>query len=323
MSCYHHYTTEERICLQVMIKTGKKNCEIAKELGRSESSISREIRRNCKIRKDYSAVEADYNYKARRKNSVRTTILSHPNAAEKVSELLALAWSPEQISNRLRAENSDISICTKTIYRGLEVGLLPSNLCKMLRYKGRQHHGGRKKSKCGHLDIEYSIHDRPKNVDERGKIGHWEGDTVRGFKNSGCVGTQIERKSRYAILTKLPDRTAAAYTSAMIDKFEKLPKYKCQSITVDHGKEFAEHRTIFAKLKCKVYFADPHAPWQRGTNENFNGLLRQFLPKHSSFSDLSQLDVDRIATLINRRPRKSLGWLCPEEVFFNKFLHLT
>ncbi len=323
MSSYHHFTTNERESLLVLIKIGKKNCEIAKILGKSESSISREIRRNCEQREEYSAVEATANYHTRRKRSVRPCILALPGVADKVSYYLSLTWSPEQISNRLRYEGNELYLCPKTIYRGLENGLLPANLCKVLRYKGKHHCGGRGKSKCGHLDIEYTIHDRPKRVEERNRIGDWEGDTVRGFKNSGCVGTQVERMSRYAILCKLPDRTAAAYTVSMIEQFEQLPKCKRRTITVDHGKEFANHREIYAKLGCKVYFADPHAPWQRGTNENFNGLLRQFLPKRTSFANLTQENLDHFATLLNQRPRKCLGWKCPEEVFFRKSLHLT
>lgn len=323
MSSYHHFTTKERESLLILIKTGKKNCEIAKILGRSESSISREIRRNCEKREEYSAVEAAANYVSRRKRSVRPYLLALPGVADRVSHLLSLTWSPEQISSRLRLEDSECSLCPKTIYRGLENGLLPANLCKVLRYKSKQHHGGRGKSRCGHLDIEYSIHDRPKCVEDRNRLGDWEGDTVRGYKNSGCVGTQVDRMSRYAILFKLPDRTAAAYTAAMIEQFKKIPESKRCTFTVDHGKEFANHREIHEKLGGKVYFADPHAPWQRGTNENFNGLLRQFLPKHTSFDNLTQEHLEHFATLLNRRPRKCLGWKCPEEVFFHYFLHLT
>ena len=127
----------------------------------------------------------------------------------------------------------------------------------------------------------------------------------------------------YAVLFKIPDRTAASFTEANIQAFEKIPKSKRRSFTVDHGKEFSQHRELSANLNCKVYFADPHAPWQRGTNENFNGLLRQFFPKRTSFAEVTQSDVDAIASLLNRRPRKSLGWRSPEEVFFKKSLHLT
>lgn len=323
MSRYNHFTTKERESLLVMLKKGQKNCEIAKELGRSPSSISREIRRNAQTREDYSAIKAEEQYRERRKRCVRQTKLTDPCCAEKVSELLKLYWSPEEISGRLKLENSRIRISTCTIYRGLENGLLDPALRKKLRIKGRTRCGGHKKSKCGHLDIEYTIHDRPKSVESRKTLGHWEGDTVRGAKWSGCIGTQVERVSRYAVLFKIPDRTAESFTEANIQAFENIPKSKCRSFTVDHGKEFSKHRELSVKLNCKVYFADPHAPWQRGTNENFNGLLRQFFPKRTSFAEVTQQDVDAIADLLNRRPRKSLGWRSPEEVFFKKLLHLT
>lgn len=323
MSCYKHFTTKERESLLVMLKKGQKNSEIAKELGRSPSSISREIRRNAETRETYSAIQAEEQYRERRKNCVRPFKLSNPDYAKKVSELLGSYWSPEEISGRLKLENSRIRISTCTIYRGLENGLLDPTLRKMLRIKGRSRHGGHKKSKCGHLDIEYTIHDRPKSVESRKTIGHWEGDTVRGAKWSGCIGTQVERVSRYAVLFKIPDRTAATFTEANVQAFEKIPKKKRRSFTVDHGKEFSMHRELSAKLNCKVYFADPHAPWQRGTNENLNGLLRQFFPKRTSFAEVTQQDVDAVASLLNRRPRKSLGWRSPEEVFFKKLLHLT
>ena len=323
MSRYSHFTTEERECLLVLIKIGKKNSEIAKQMGRSPSTISREIRRNAKERESYSAVNAEERYHIRRKNSVRAHKLSNPACAELVTRLLGLYWSPEEISNRLKYENNPIRISTCTIYRGLQNGFLAPSLRKVLRIKGRLRFGGHKKSKCGHLDIQYTIHDRPKKVKERLTLGHWESDTIRGAKWSGCIGTHVERLSRYAVLFKIPDRTAKAFTDATVLSLGKLPKGKRKSLTVDHGKEFANHREIGTKLDCKVYFADPHAPWQRGTNENFNGLLRQFFPKRTSFAEVSQQDVEAIAVLLNRRPRKCLAWKSPEEVFFNKSLHST
>lgn len=323
MSRYKHFITKERESLLVMLKKVQKNSEIAKALGRSPASISREIRRNAETREEYSAIKAEEQYRERRKKCVRRYKLSNPKYAEKVSELLGRYWSPEEISGRLSMEKNQIRISTCTIYRGLENGLLDPTLRKKLRIKGKSRHGGHKKSKCGHLDIEYTIHDRPKSVENRKRYGHWEGDTVRGAKWSGCIGTQVERVSRYAVLFKIPDRTASAFTEANIHAFQKIPKNRCLSFTVDHGKEFSMHRELSAKLNCKVYFADPHAPWQRGTNENFNGLLRQFFPKRTSFADVTQQDVDEIAALLNMRPRKSLNWKSPEEVFFNKSLHLT
>ena len=323
MDHYHHLTIEQRENLLVCVNQGKNNAEIAAEIHCSESTVSREIRRNSAGRQEYSAIKAQRAYEKRRKNSVRKPILADPKAVQTVSNLLEMAWSPEQISNRLKYEHNQLKISTSTIYRALDKGLLDEKLRKMLRIKGRVRHGGRKKSKCGHLDIEYSIHDRPKSADKRKTIGHWESDTVRGSKWTGCIATHVERKSQYSVLCKIPNRTAEVFTQATIQAFQKIPKGKCKSFCVDHGKEFSDYRKNQIELNCKVYFADPHAPWQRGTNENFNGLLRQFFPKRTSFAEVTQKDVEAVMELLNRRPRKSLRWKTPEEVFFHKVLHLT
>ena len=323
MDHYHHLTIEQRENLLVCVNQGKNNAEIAAEIHCSESTVSREIRRNSAGRQEYSAIKAQRAYEKRRKNSVRKPILADPKAVQTVSNLLEMAWSPEQISNRLKYEHNQLKISTSTIYRALDKGLLDEKLRKMLCIKGRVRHGGRKKSKCGHLDIEYSIHDRPKSADKRKTIGHWESDTVRGSKWTGCIATHVERKSQYSVLCKIPNRTAEVFTQATIQAFQNIPKGKCKSFCVDHGKEFSDYRKIQIELNCKVYFADPHAPWQRGTNENFNGLLRQFFPKRTSFAEVTQKDVEAVMELLNRRPRKSLRWKTPEEVFFHKVLHLT
>ncbi len=323
MSRYSHFTTKERESLLVYVKTGKKNCEIARLMGRSPSTISRELRRNAESREKYSAVQADAAYHQRRKRCVRKQKLADPISAEKVSSLLRCYWSPEQIANRLKKENSEVRVSTCTIYRALANGVLPPQLRKVLRIKGRQRHGGHKKSPCGHLNIEYTIHDRPKTVKNRKQIGHWESDTVRGAKSSGCLVTHTERKSRFLVMCKIPDRTAQSFTEATITAFKLIPAGKRKSFTCDHGKEFSLHRELSKRLGCKVYFADPHAPWQRGTNENCNGLIRQFFPKRTSFADVTQDDADRVALLLNRRPRKALGWKTPEEIFLNISLHLT
>lgn len=323
MSRYSHFTTKERESLLVLVKTGKKNCEIARILGRSPSTISRELRRNAESRESYSAIKAEEKYRDRRKNCVRKPKLTNQRYAEKVSELLSYYWSPEQIANRLMQENNEVRVSTCTIYRALEKGILSSKLRKVLRIKGKKRCGGRKKSACGHLDIEYTIHDRPATVKNRKQIGHWESDTVRGAKRSGCLATHTERKSRFLVMRKIPDRTAQTFTEATITAFHLIPANKMKSFTCDHGKEFSMHKELSEKLGCKVYFADPHAPWQRGTNENCNGLIRQFFPKRTSFADVTQEDADRVAFLLNRRPRKSLGWKTPEEFFSKKLLHLT
>lgn len=323
MSRYSHFTTKERESLLVYVREGKKNAEIARLMGRSPSTISRELRRNAESRETYSAIEAEKAYHERRKHCVRKQKLVDPAYCAKITELLECYWSPEQIANRLRKEGNSIYVSTCTIYRAFSNGLLPPELRKVLRIKGRQRYGGHKKSPCGHLNIEYTIHDRPKTVENRKQIGHWESDTVRGAKWSGCLATHTERRSRFLVMCKIPDRTAQVFTEATIEAFRLIPASKRKSFTCDHGKEFSMHRGLSSQLGCKVYFADPHAPWQRGTNENCNGLIRQFFPKRTSFANITQDDVDRVALLLNRRPRKVLGWKTPEEVFLKKSLHLT
>jgi IS30 family transposase len=234
--------------------------------------------------------------------------------------LLELYCSPEQISNRLREENSPVQIGTSTIYRGIQKGTFPNEIKKKLRT--RPYHkpqGGR----TGQLAVSHHISERPEEANRRLKIGHWESDTVRGSRNSGCIATHVDRKSRYLISIKIPNRTTETYMDATITAFSKLPRYKRKTFTTDHGKEFAGYKRLTEVLKAKVYFADPASPGQRGTNENTNGLLRQFFPKRTSFQKVTQADVDRACILLNCRPRKCLGWLTPLEVFFSISLHLT
>ena len=332
MSRYNHLSIYERSILQHYVNSKVSIRKIAEKLGRSPSTISRELKRNSiantnsidiTIEKKYEAEEADKAYRLRISHAPKRHKLDDKRYADKVTELLQKYWSPEQISNRLRKENREISISTSTIYRGLESGLLAAELRIVLRIKGKHRCGGHKKSPCGHLNIEYTIHDRPKSVDNRKQTGHWESDTLRGAMWSGCIATHAERKSRMLVMGKTNDRTAKEFTEATIRAFNMIPANKVKSFTCDHGKEFSMHRELSEALGCKVYFADPHAPWQRGTNENLNGLLRQFFPKRTSFADVTQEDLDDIAYLLNSRPRKSLNWKSPIEVFFNKSLHLT
>jgi IS30 family transposase len=303
-----------------MLNEGKSSSEIARELGRNRSSIYREIMRNCKKKTPYSAAAAQTNYANRRKRSRRTCRLSDPTVLSLVTAKLNEYWSPEQIDNRLKKEGHPIQIGMATIYRGFSSGLLSAPLRKKLRRKGRKPKSFRG---CGHLPVTHTIHERPDAADKRERLGDWEGDTIRGAKWSGCVATLVDRKSRYSIFAKLPDRTAAVFTAAVAEAFKNVPPEKLHTITCDHGKEFAEHQKLADILRCTVYFADPGNPGQRGTNENTNGLLRQFLPKRTSFASVSQSDVDAFAEILNRRPRKCLGWMSPHEVFFDVLLHLT
>jgi len=303
-----------------MVNAGNKPVEIARALGRARSTISREIARNTSRKTAYSAATSQENYKHRRKRCRRNLRLDDPAVLEKVKSLLNLYWSPEQISVRLFVENHPIQVSASTIYRGFASGKLGAKLRKKLRRRGR-----RKKGYVGSgvMPISQSIHERPEAVDNRERIGDWECDTIHGLRHKGSVATMVDRKSRYTLLAKLRNITAAEYTQAVTDVFRRLAASKVLTITCDQGKEFAEHKILAQALSCTVYFADPGCPGQRGTNENTNGLLRQFLPKRKDFTVFSQDDLEAFAELLNRRPRKCLGWLSPYEVFSDTLLHLT
>ena len=320
MSCYKHLTIEERENILLMSAEGKNLSEMGRKLGRNKSTISREIRRNSIRSKPYSAAAAQSKYYRRRRNCQRKQRLSEQQTRDIVIKFLALYWSPEQINQRLKQENNAIQIGTSTIYRGIRAEILPKEMKKMLR--ARPYHKP-KGSHTGHLPISHSIKERPIEANYRIEIGHWESDTVRGSMNSGCIATHVDRKSRFLISIKIPNRSTQAYMDATIQAFMHIPSHKRKTFTTDHGKEFSGHQRLKEELGAEVYFADPGSPGQRGTNENTNGLLRQFFPKRSGFQNVTQADVDKACCFLNSRPRKCLGWLTPLEVFSSKSLHLT
>jgi IS30 family transposase len=320
MSCYKHLSIKERESILRMQGEGKNIFEMAQMLGRAKSTVSRELQRNGGRKKMYSAADAESKYHKRRHRCRRKRLLSEYETKAKVIELLLLYWSPEQISHRLREESSETRIGTSTIYRGIKDGILPKKIKEKLR--ARPYHKP-KGSRTGRLTISHSIKERPYEANQRLAIGHWESDTVRGSHNSGCIATHVDRKSRYLISVKITDRSTKAYMDATIRAFQDIPEDKRKTLTTDHGKEFAGHRRLKEELGAEVYFADPGSPGQRGTNENTNGLLRQFFPKRTSFKKVTQADVDRACVLLNTRPRKCLGWRTPLEVFSSVSLHLT
>lgn len=320
MGCYQHLSIDEREKILVLTTQGKSLREIGRITGRNVSTISRELRRNTRGKHSYSAFFAQRVYQLRRKRCKRKRVLEDGKTKACVVRLLENYWSPEQINKRLKKENNPIQIGTSTLYRALATGLLEKTLRQKLRRKGQQHS---KRLPCGHLPVQNTIHDRPDVANERKRLGDWECDTVRGAHNSGCVATLVDRKSRYTVCAMLPNRTAEAYTQAVTQRMSREPALIIHTLTCDHGKEFAQFSKMEQVLQCTVYFADPGCPGQRGTNENTNGLLRQFLPKRTRFTAVTQNDVDAFAQLLNLRPRKCLNWLSPFEVFFRKVLHFT
>lgn len=315
MSCYHHLTIVERELLYGFLQKGLSLRNIAQRLKRSPSTISRELRRNP----EYLPIQAQRNYVQRRKRSIRKYRLSDPQLHANVRFFLGhLFWSPEQISQRLKAEGA-ATVGTSTIYRALDSGLLRDTLRYYLRFKYKKLGKSKKPTKrC----FARSIEDRPAAANDRAELGHFEGDTIVSHKSKAVIATLVDRKSRYLIAGRV-DRKEAAQVRRVIVELLLKTGGPVKSITFDQGTEFSEAGEMEAGLNTMVYFAHPHAPWERPSNENTNGLLRQFIPKHRDLGDISDEDLSRFAALINLRPRKCLNWATPYEVFSHNLLHFT
>lgn len=316
MSCYSHLTIEERECLMLSYEQGESIRQIARKLGRAPSTISRELRRNPN---PYRAVSAQKHYHDRRKGCVRHKLLSDLELHKMVHFLLGyLWWSPEQISNRFREEGT-ANISTSTIYRALENGDLQDTLRYYLRIK---YHKLGKNKEPNKLCFQKSISLRSEAANLRAEPGHWEGDTIRGSCETDCLVTLVDRYSRILLCEKVPNKESGTVRRAVIRLLTRS-KLPIRSVTFDQGTEFAESKEMEQALGVDVYYAHPRSPWERPTNENTNGLIRQFVPKRSKVSALTNEDVDRFIAALNFRPRKCLGWKTPYEVAFNEVLHLT
>lgn len=316
MSCYHHLTIEERECLMLSHEQGESVRQIAKKLGRAPSTISRELRRNPG---PYRATTAQKNYKKRRKVCRRHKVLHDSELHKMVHFLLGyLWWSPEQISNRFREEGT-ARISTSTIYRALDNGDLQDTLRYYLRIK---YHKLGKNKEPSKLCFQKTISLRPEAAVLRSEPGHWEGDTIRGSCETDSLVTLVDRYSRILLCEKVPNKESGTVRRAVVRLLTRsgLP---VRSVTFDQGTEFAESAQMEKELGIDVFYAHPRSPWERPTNENINGLIRQFVPKRSKVSVLTNDDVSRFIAALNFRPRKCLGWKTPYEVAFNQVLHLT
>jgi IS30 family transposase len=333
MSHYHHISINEREKILVLRAKEKSLHAISKEIGRSVSTISRELKRNATANKEYSAVEAQKKYQKRRKNCRRHKLLENMDLKNVVTRLfLEQQWSPEQISNRLLYEKNALKISYSSIYRAIYSGMLNSQeqshgnrgVIKKLRHRGKtRHHKGTVETR-GKIVISNRIQERPKEAEERKVIGHWELDTLIGKIGSACLVTIVERCTRYSLAEKIQKKYAFLVAKAIIAMLSGVPKEKLKSLTPDQGKEFSMHSFVTEALNgVQFYFSDPHSPWQRGTNENFNGLLREYLPKCFDIAQVSDVEVANFVKKLNFRPRKCLGWKTPHEAFFNQTLHLT
>lgn len=304
------------------IAAGKSIRQIAFLLGRAPSSVSREIHRNGG-RDNYRASAADLAAWERAKRPKECLLASNEELRDIVARKLAMEWSPQQISGWLKHRypyDGRMRVSHETIYRSLFIqarGLLKKELMAHLRTRRVM-----RRSKLASTDGQprgqivdgVSIRARAPEIDDRAIPGHWEGDLLAGARNTH-IATLVERMSRYTVLVKVGGKDAESVVSALIRQVGELPEGLRRSLTWDRGMEMARHKAFTVATNVRVYFCDPQSPWQRGTNENTNGLLRQYFPKGMEFATLSQQDLDAVALRLNQRPRKALGFRTPAEVF--------
>ena len=316
---YTHFSIIERSQLEILHRLEWTNREIGKKLGRHHSAIAREKKRGSKDG-TYIAEVAQAAYKVRRA-SCKPKGRFTPELASELEENLQQTWSPEQITEHRRV-NGKSFVCFKTIYRWLYTGRLIAGEVKVLRHKGRR----RKPMETrGRFLVGKPISQRPKEVRKRESFGHWELDTVvssRG-KSRACAATFIERKTRMYLALKMPDRTAHSMEIAFGVIASQYPQKTFLTATTDRGKEIACYDALETFHGLDVYFADPYSSWQRGSNENGNGLLREFFPKGHDFAQVTDQELAHALHLINHRPRKCLGWKSAHESFMDHVSHLA
>lgn len=314
---YTHLTQEDRVTLGALWRAGHHRAFIAKQLGKHPSTISREMRRNYVPNKSgYDATVARLFTQARRQriNEQFRKLEGEAHLRRYVVRKLKQYWSPEQIAGRLRRDG--IVICHETIYQFVyrNPSLKPFLRFKATKYRRRR--GTHKRAAAREAAKKRWIDVRPVEVNERRRVGDWEGDTMEGKRScGGLVLTHVERKSGYLLGDKLEGKSPFEVKDAAAARLQKIPRSKRHTVTYDNGTEFTFHEFIERQTKATVFFAHPYSSWERGTCENTIGLLRQFFPKKTNLSLVTQKQIDRAVRLLNTRPRKRLQYRTPAEVF--------
>lgn len=318
MKSYNHFTLFEREILAEKLNEGKSFRQIAREMERSPSTISREVKRNFSKKKNrYHPWRATVLYITRRKNCRRHFIVeSDPELKQFIAECLEKYWSSETIA--VKAKEKGFKICFSTIYNAIYSKKFGKNAAKSyLRRRGYRKYT-RSSSKSG-FKPEHTIYERPQICEEKGRFGDFEGDTVQGSPGKGCLVTFVDRKSKLLVAYKSDNKVPKNIRKAIENAFKhsdfELP---VKSITLDRGSEFSDFKGIEKNLETSVFFCDPHSPWQRGLNESTNGMIRFFFPKGCNFHKITDEDVVRVVSIINNRPRKCLGYLSPIEFLSKK-----
>ena len=319
---YRQLDLDERIELSRHHDAGKALSEIARIMDRHPATIGRELKRNSLPKGGYKPASADRIALSRRRRLSRIERLSP--LRDHVSDHLAMGWSPEQIAGRLRLEGYQHRVSHESIYRFIY--RWPVRREKLHRYlprakarRGRRYFKRRREPIPG----RQSIHERGQAINNRTEFGHWEGDLMQFRTQRGSLVTLVERQTRLTLADPLPSKTAEATATTLSGSFAALPEAARRSITFDNGPEFARHHRLQEDLAMQTFFCDPHSPWQRGSIENANGILRRDLPRKTELSDYSHQDIHDIVWAINTTPRKCLGFLTPAEAFIHQLRRCT
>jgi transposase, IS30 family len=312
-------SVEERIEIGMRVAAGETNAEIARGLGRDRSTIGREVLRCGRRRDRYAPFAAERRARRLACRPKPTKLSGNARLLAAVEAGLSAQWSPEQISAKLRVDHPldlQMRISPETIYQSLFVqsrGELRRQLTAELRTGRKSRKPQGMVGHRGHIPGMVNISERPAEIEDRAVPGHWEGDLILGARQKSAVVTLVERQTRFVTLARIADRSTEQVTDALKRRVGQLPAHLARSLTWDQGTEMTAHQRFTTDTGIDVYFCDPQSPWQRGSNENTNGLLRQYLPKGTDLSVHDQAALDRISDSLNGRPRKTLGWATPAE----------
>lgn len=329
MSSYSRLSFRDRVEVNTLRKQGWSLAEISRQIGRSKSTVWREFRR---FPQTYEPEKADLQaeVRARHRRRWKEKLSRNPRLLKEVIKRLRKKWSPNQISRTLRADfpdDEDMRVSHETIYTYVYVlprGALRAELLSCLRQRRKSRYRRKPTPEArGKIMEMISIEERPKEVANRSLAGHWEGDIIMGKRHKTMIGTLVERKTRALILVPLKNKSATVVRKAFEKALKDLPKKMRQTLTYDQGHEMAEHKLFTENTKIKVYFCHPASPWERGTCENTNGLIRQYFPKGTDFSKVTRHDLTRVQNQLNERPRATLGYLTPKEVFDKEVLSVV